>query len=114
MKEELEKLFNVYSLKAKETSYPKDCITEPYFECLIDEILELAEIKNHTVAKEELDEFKNELLPQAFFHVSKNDIDDVTGGKLGEVILVEMLAANIGVLKYHPLDYWIKTYLEEE
>ena len=61
---------------------------------------------------EELDKFENEDLPSALFHVTPSDIDDETGGRLEEVILIRMLAQYPSALKHHPLSYWIKEYLE--
>ena len=60
------------------------------------------------MTEEELNKFENEDLPSALFHVMSDDIDDETGAKLEEVILVQALAANPGALKHHPLSYWVK------
>ena len=57
---------------------------------------------------EELEKFEFEDLPSALFHVMSDYIDDESGGRLEEVILVQMLAKYPGALKHHPLSYWVE------
>lgn len=66
----------------------------------------------------EYDEFY-ELLCQQMFHVLSDDLDDETGAKLEEVILVQLLANHPKMLKHKPLKQWVeeiigKCYLERE
>ena len=60
---------------------------------------------------DQFDEFIWETIPSALFHVDKRDIDDDTGARLEEVILVRTIAANLGCLKYQPLQWFIDTYI---
>lgn len=57
--------------------------------------------------KIEYDEFY-ELLAQQMFHVMSDDLDDETGAKLEEVILVQLLANHPRMLKYKPLKQWVE------
>jgi hypothetical protein len=56
-------------------------------------------------------EFTEEIIPQQLFHVYSNDIDDKSGGKLDEVILVGLIAHNIECLKHKPLQWFLDTFL---
>jgi len=56
-------------------------------------------------------EFTEEIIPQQLFHVGHNDMDDDTGGRLEEVILVNLITNNIQCLKYKPLKWFLDTYL---
>jgi len=56
-------------------------------------------------------EFTEEIIPQQLFHVDPNDIDDETGGKLEEVILVGLIAHNMGCLQHQPLQWFIDMFL---
>ena len=60
------------------------------------------------MTEEELNKFEFEDLACAMFHVMSDYIDTESGGKLEEVILVQMLAATPGALKHHPLSYWVE------
>jgi len=44
------------------------------------------------LSKERFDEFIYEIIPQQLFHVGKDSIDDRSGAKLEEVILVDLIA----------------------
>lgn len=61
---------------------------------------------------EEFREFTEEVIPQQLFHVDKDDIDDETGGKLEEVILIRMISYHPDCLKHKPLSWFIETYLK--
>jgi hypothetical protein len=63
------------------------------------------------MTQEEFDTFTNEIIPQQLFHVSTTDIDDETGGKLDEVILVGLIAAHPTCLKHKSLQWFLETYL---
>jgi hypothetical protein len=56
-------------------------------------------------------EFTEEIIPQQLFHVDSKDVDDETGGKLDEVILVRLIANNIGCLKHKSLQWFLDTFL---
>lgn len=63
------------------------------------------------MTNEEFKIFTEETIPQQLFHVDKDDIDDRTGGKLDDVILLEIIYQNLGCLKHKPLAWFINTYL---
>lgn len=60
-----------------------------------------------TEEKIELKEFEISLAEQ-MFHVLSDDLDDETGAKLEEVILVQMLASTPKMLKHKPLKQWVE------
>jgi hypothetical protein len=60
---------------------------------------------------EQFKEFTEEIIPQQLFHVYASDIDDETGGKLDEVILVGLIAHNKECLKHKPLQWFVDTFL---
>jgi hypothetical protein len=63
------------------------------------------------MTQEEFDTFVYECLGNALFHVMSEDVSSETGAKLEEEILVQMLAAHPGALKYHPLSWWVENYV---
>lgn len=63
--------------------------------------------KTIIMTKEEFEEFENVDLPCALFHVMSDDVNSETGAKCEEQILIEMLAANPGALKYKSLKRWV-------
>ena len=65
----------------------------------------------HNMTKEEFNEFVYEIIPQQLFHVDSTDMDDETGCKLDEVILIRLINENIQCLKYKPLSWFVETYL---
>jgi len=76
-------------------------------------------LKKKNMTQKEFDEFCYEILPQQLFHVMSSDIDDETGAKVEEVILVQMLSEYPGALKYKPLKDWVdeicgKCYYKKE
>lgn len=60
---------------------------------------------------EQFKEFTEEIIPQQLFHVDSKDVDDETGGKLEEVILVGLIAHNMECLKHKPLQWFLDTFL---
>jgi len=56
-------------------------------------------------------EFIEETIPQQLFHVEPTDIDDATGARLDEVILVGLINVNISCLKHKPLQWFLDTFL---
>jgi len=63
------------------------------------------------MTQEQFEEFVGEIIPQQLFHVSPDDIDDETGCKLEEVILIRLITQHIQCLKYKPLNWYVKTFL---
>lgn len=57
---------------------------------------------------EQFDILLHQELMCSLFHVMPDDIDDETGAKLEEVILIKFLAQHPGVLKHKPLYWWIE------
>ena len=66
------------------------------------------------MTKEQFDEFCNEIIPQQLVHVEPTDLDDETGAKLDEVILVGLIANRPECLKHKPLQWFLDTYLISE
>ena len=62
--------------------------------------------------EERFEEFTQEIIPQQLFHVSRKDIDDETGAKLDEVILLRLLATHPSYLRFKSLKWFIETYIE--
>ena len=60
---------------------------------------------------EQFREFTEETIPQQLFHVDPKDIDDATGARLDEVILVGLINVNISCLKHKPLQWFLDTFL---
>lgn len=65
------------------------------------------------MTEEQFNEFTDEVIPSALFHVMPTDICDECGGKLEESILVRLIANNLSCLEHKPLQWFIDTYLKE-
>jgi len=63
------------------------------------------------MTQEEFNQFTQEIIPQQLFHVSSTDLDDETGAKLDEIILIGLIAAHPASLKYKSLQWFMETYL---
>lgn len=63
------------------------------------------------MTEQEFQTWMEETVPQALFHVGDTDKDDVYGVKLDELILVELIAKNPGVLKYKSLDWLVNHFI---
>ena len=63
------------------------------------------------MTEEQFQEFTEVIIHQQLFHVEPTDIDDDTGAKLEEVILVGLIAQHPECLKYKPLQWFLDTYL---
>jgi len=61
--------------------------------------------------EEQFKEFTEEVIPQQLFHIDPKDIDDATGARLDEVILVGLINVNISCLKHKPLQWFLDTFL---
>jgi len=66
------------------------------------------------MTNERFEEFCHEIIPQQLFHVEPKDLDDDTGGRLDETILVGLIANSPGCLKHKPLQWFLDTYLISE
>lgn len=66
------------------------------------------------MTEEQFQEFCHEIIPQQLFHVEPTDLDDDSGGKLDETILVGLIANRPGCLKHKPLQWFLDTYLISE
>lgn len=53
--------------------------------------------------KEQFDKWFYETVPSALFHIEPTDMDDATGVKLDELILVGLINTNPEVLKFKNL-----------
>ena len=60
---------------------------------------------------EQFREFTEEVIPQQLFHVDPADIDDDSGGKLDETILVGLIAKDPSCLKHKPLQWFLDMFL---
>ena len=60
---------------------------------------------------EEFKTFTEEVIPQQLFHVDPTDIDDESGAKLEEVILVKLIAGNPSCLKHKSLQWFLDKFL---
>jgi len=63
---------------------------------------------------EQFEEFTEEIIPQQLFHVEPTDIDDGTGAKLDELLLVDLISNNPECLKHKPLQWFLDTFLISE
>jgi len=66
------------------------------------------------MTKELFREFTEEIIPQQLFHVYPTDVDDETGGRLDETILVGLIANSPSCLKHKPLQWFLDKYLISE
>ncbi|MDA3780205.1 MAG: hypothetical protein PF487_08340 [Bacteroidales bacterium] len=66
------------------------------------------------MTEEQFEEFIYEIIPQQLFHVYPTDIDDKSGGRLDEVILVGLIVNQLSCLKYKPLQWFLNTFLISE
>lgn len=63
------------------------------------------------MTKEEFDEIVNDEIVCNLFHVSSSDIDDKTGAKIEELVIVKALARNPELLSVKPLSWFIQTFM---
>ena len=63
------------------------------------------------MTEEQFKEFTEEVIPQQLFHVEPTDLDDDTGAKLDEVILVGLIANRPACLKHKPLRWFLDEFL---
>jgi hypothetical protein len=63
------------------------------------------------MTQEDFETWAGVTVPSALFHVMDTDKDDVHGVKLDELILIELIAKNPGVLKYKSLDWLVNHFI---
>lgn len=63
------------------------------------------------MTKEKFEEIVNDEIVCNLFHVSASDIDDKTGAKIEELVIVEAIARNPELLSIKPLSWFIQTFL---
>lgn len=61
--------------------------------------------------KEQFEEFVDEIIPQHLFHVTPNDIDDETGVRLDELILIGLLNQNPEALRHRNLAWFVEHFI---
>ena len=66
------------------------------------------------MTEEHFREFTEEVIPQQLFHVDPTDLDDDSGGKLDETILVGLIANRPTCLKHKSLQWFLDTFLIKE
>jgi len=59
----------------------------------------------------QFNELIHEIIPQQLFHVYPSDIDDETGGRLDEVILIGLIANDLSCLKHKQLQWFLDSFL---
>jgi len=68
----------------------------------------------YRMTEERFQEFIHEVIPQQLFHVTPTDLDDESGARLDEVILVRLIAQNPSCLKYQKLQWFLDNFLISE
>lgn len=63
------------------------------------------------LTQEQFDEFLYETLQQQLFHVEPTDIDDETGVRLDEIILLRLINQNPSVLQYKSLSWFVENFI---
>ena len=63
------------------------------------------------MTEEQFREFTEEVIPQQLYHVMGTDLDDDTGAKLDEVILVGLIANRPSCLKHKSLQWFLDTFI---
>ena len=61
--------------------------------------------------KEQFEEFIGEIIPQQLFHVMPTDIDDETGLRCDEIILLGLLHQNPEALRYKSLAWFVEYFI---
>ena len=64
-----------------------------------------------TFTEEQFNELIGEIIPSALFHISPTDVDDKTGAKLEEIILLEVLGKFPEALKYKSLSWFVDYFI---
>lgn len=62
-------------------------------------------------SQEKFDTYIDEVIPCAFFHVEPKDIDEKTGAKLEDIILLNVLSEHPELLKFKSLDWFVKYFI---
>ena len=61
--------------------------------------------------KEQFEEFIGKIIPCALFNILPTDIDDETGVKCDELILLNILNANPEALRYKSLSWFVEYFI---
>ena len=61
--------------------------------------------------QEQFDEYIGVEIPSALFHVMPTDLDDATGAKREDIILLEMIAEHPEILKFKPLSWFVEYFI---
>jgi len=61
--------------------------------------------------QEQFNEFVGEILPQQLFHVMPTDIDEETGIRCDELILIQCLNSRPEVLRYKNLSWFVENFI---
>jgi len=65
-----------------------------------------------TFTEEQFDELVHEIIPQQLFHVMPTDIDDETGVRCDEIILLGLLHQHPEALRYKNLAWFVDYFIE--
>lgn len=71
-------------------------------------------IKKKIETQEQFNEFVDVEIPCAYFHVMPTDIDDKTGARLEDIILLDILTAHPELLKFKRLDWFVKRFITDQ
>jgi len=63
------------------------------------------------MTKNQFEEFIGVKIPSALFHVMPTDIDDKTGARCDELILLRLLNEKPEALKYRSLSWFVNNFL---
>lgn len=64
--------------------------------------------------KEQFEEFVGEIIPQQLFHVMPTDIDDETGVRCDEIILLGLLHQTPEALRFKNLAWFVDYFITSE
>jgi hypothetical protein len=66
------------------------------------------------MTQDQFNEFISETIPCALFHVEPTDLDDKTGVRLDELILLQCLIDNPQALRYKNLKWFVDLFISNE
>ena len=61
--------------------------------------------------EEQFNEFVNETIPQALFHVERTDMDDEYGVRIDELTILRLLNQHPEVLKFKSLTWFVRSFV---
>lgn len=71
-------------------------------------------MKEKIKTREEFEEYIDVEIPCAFFHVMPTDIDDETGAKREDIIMLNVLSERPELLKFESLDWFVKKFITSQ